>query len=72
MAIPLSHVDPATSKFMSSSYVPEPNRSGLLNNLTGVASLPTNFDQAAGRFDYILSPKTTLWGRYSWLRGGRV
>jgi Carboxypeptidase regulatory-like domain len=59
---------PAAKFLANSQYAPQANRAGLLNNLTGVVSLPTDFDQAAGRLDYVLTPKTSVWGRYSWGR----
>ena len=72
MTIPQSCWDPATSKFLASQYVPAPGKTGITNNLAGTLSSPTNWDQAAGRIDYVLSSKMSLFGRYSWSRENQV
>jgi hypothetical protein len=68
MHIPKNCWDPATSKFLQSTYVPLPNRSGVLNNFAGVVPQPTNNDQASGRIDYLAKPSLAFWGRYAWSR----
>jgi hypothetical protein len=68
MQIPQGCWDPAASKFLSSQYVPAANRAGLLNNYTGIVLQPTDWDQGAGRIDYVINPSMNLWGRYAWAR----
>jgi len=69
MTIPSQCINPAIAKYLSSGYVPLPNRTGTLQgNLVGVVSTPITYDQYAGRVDYLLTSTMNLWGRYSFGR----
>jgi len=66
--IPGNCINSVAANFLASPYSPQPDASGLENNLHGTISNPTTYDQVAGRIDYVLSPNMNLYGRYSYGR----
>jgi hypothetical protein len=68
MMVPTECINPAIAKFLASPYAPPPNRDGTQNNLVQIVKNTTDFDQVAGRLDYVLGPRMNLWGRYSYGR----
>jgi hypothetical protein len=68
MTIPIQCINPAVAKFLTTPYAPPPNRDGIQNNLVQVVGDTTDFDQVAGRIDYVLNSKMNIYGRYSYGR----
>jgi hypothetical protein len=69
MQIPQSCINSAIGKFLQTPYFPAPNIPGQLrDNYTGVVGNPTDWDQGAGRIDYLMGPNMNLWGRFSQAR----
>ncbi|MFB3922950.1 MAG: carboxypeptidase regulatory-like domain-containing protein [Terriglobia bacterium] len=68
MTIPSDCINPAIAKFLATPFAPSPNRPGTVSNYVQVVRNTTDWDQVAGRLDYVLNPQMTLWGRYSYAR----
>ncbi|MGI8989569.1 MAG: hypothetical protein ACR2I2_08295 [Bryobacteraceae bacterium] len=61
--IPSSRLNPISLKIQD-QFVPLPNFSSGANNFFAAAANLTNLDQGAGRIDYRISDKDTLFGRW--------
>ena len=71
MTIPAECVNPAVAKFLATPFAPPPNRPDIVNNYVQVVRDTTDWDQVAGRLDYVLNSRMNLWGRYSYSRKSR-
>lgn len=60
--MPLDRFSGVSKNFLS--FIPPPNRSLAAKNLVVVPTTQTDFNQYAGRVDYVVSNKDSIFGRY--------
>jgi hypothetical protein len=61
--IPSSRLNPISLKIQD-AFIPQPNFSSGNNNFFAAAAVGTDLDQGAGRIDYAVSAKDSLFGRW--------
>jgi hypothetical protein len=67
--IPAARISPAI-RLLVSTYMPVPNRPGLINNLVNTQSQANDRDTTVMRFDHIFSQKDTVFVRYLYQKAG--
>jgi hypothetical protein len=69
--IPASRISPAI-KLLLDTYMPLPNRSGLVNNLVNTQSQASDRDTEVVRVDHNFNPQNNVFVRYTHQRAGLV